>query len=150
MWFLIGFLLIRVTFHFYHKNNAFNNAHDTRDCELSNCGKSYTTWARDCDLVYELEPPEHRGETKDPLSLLPELPFMPKALFLLPISHIVRVLHSCFYLQFYYDSTIFFWLNHNSSSWKCLILTWFIHLICLRLMNNIHPFGSCLTLIRTF
>ena len=135
--FLIGFLSIHVTFHFYHKNNAFRNAHETRDCELSNCVKFYnlnaSLWLRMSSNHLTV------GERQKDLLSFPELPFMPKAPLSLSIPHIVRVFYSCLCLWFCYESTIFFWLNHKTSSSKCLILTRFIDSICLVLMKNIHP-----------
>lgn len=105
-WFLIGFLPIRVTFHFYHKNNAFKNAHGTRDCELSNYVNFYNSNAR----LWLRMSSNHLtiGERQKGLLSSPELPFMPKAPFLLSIPRIVRVFYSCFYLWFYCESTIFF------------------------------------------
>ena len=103
-------------------------------------------------IDYKLKPPRLRRERENPLSF-PELPLMPKALFLLSIPKYNRSLifiysssvsstMNLLFLVPLEPSSIFYLIPSHSSSWNCLIPT--VHLpivICLTPMTNIHPVG---------
>ena len=76
--FVQDFKVLVVTFLLIHNNTMLKNEHKTLDSKLST---SYIPKALKLDhkivIAYELEPPDHRKETKDPLSS-PELLIMSK------------------------------------------------------------------------
>lgn len=85
-----------VMFLYFYNNNTINYTHKTIDYEFSTLyvQKLYNLTIR-LSLSSELRPPNHRKERKSPSPLSsPELLFIPKALLLLSISHIVKIVYS--------------------------------------------------------